>query len=120
MSWITAASILCAIVSNVTASVLLKRFALTLNEEHQTLASGGNWLIAGMALTAYALAFAAYAFALRSLPVSKAYAVITFGTQAILILAGTVFFGERIGLPAWVGFGLVVLGLTLISRSAGA
>jgi multidrug transporter EmrE-like cation transporter len=58
-----------------------------------------------------------YAAVVKTLPVSKAYTLITFGAQSVLVLVGVFFLGERYEPAAWLGLFLVIIGLTLVSQS---
>jgi multidrug transporter EmrE-like cation transporter len=116
MTGLTFSLVITAIVANVLASILLKKAAMHSVED--ALALPPKMLALGsLALLFYAIAFAVYALVLRSMPVSKAYTLITFGAQAGLIFAGAIIFGERYGSMAWIGLAMVCCGLVLVARS---
>jgi len=115
----TMSLVVIAIAANVLASVLLKSAAIQPSASAVALPPTKVLLLGGLALAFYAVAFVVYAMVLRTLPVSKAYTLITFGAQTVLILAGAVFFGERYEPMAWIGICMVFVGLALVARSAG-
>lgn len=116
----TMSLVVTAIAANVLASVLLKSAAIQPSTGAAGLPSTKVLLLGGFALFSYAIAFVVYAMVLRTLPISKAYALITFGAQTILILMGAFFFGERFEPTAWLGICMVFAGLILVARGAGA
>ena len=110
--------ILSAIASNVIASLLLKKSAISSHNMPFYEMSIKLFSMLGLALMFYAVAFVVYAALLRTLPVGKAYGLITFGSQIMLIVAGSYFFGEEITPAALIGIILIAVGLVLISRQA--
>ncbi len=110
-AWLVFASILL----NASASVLLKFASRTWGGPLPESISWKFVLLNGSVMICYFAAFVAYGLALRHLPVSKAYIMITVGTQAILLVAGVCFLGERYNVLAWVGLAFVVAGVSLIS-----
>lgn len=111
--------VITAILANVLASILLKQAAMHSVED--ALALPPKMLVLGsLALLSYAISFAFYALVLRSMPVSKAYTLITFGAQAGLLFAGIFIFGERYESMAWIGLAMVCCGLVLVARSTVA
>jgi multidrug transporter EmrE-like cation transporter len=112
----TISLVVVAITANALASLLLKNAAV-LHVSAGALTS--KVLLFGVtALAVYALAFGAYALVLKAMPVSKAYAIITFGAQSVLILTGSYFFGEEYEATTWLGLALVIAGVLLITKSA--
>lgn len=111
--------ILAAIVGNAAASILLKQYAISDQSFDQTWRVS-NWALPLAALVVYAASFVIYAIVLRTAPVSKAYTLITFGTQTVLILMGALMFSERINLNGAIGLVLIVAGLMLVFNSAAA
>lgn len=105
-----------AILSNALASILLKKFST--QGSGSDLLSVPSLLHLGGSVFFYGLAFLVYALLLKTLPVSKAYTLMTFGAQAALIVLGILFFDEKYNLTAWIGLTLVVIGLLLVSRGA--
>lgn len=53
-------------------------------------------------------------FALRHVPISKAYAFVALGI-VLVTLSGFVFLGERVNLSSLVGCGFVVIGLLIMA-----
>lgn len=119
MSTVTLLFVVLAIAANVAASLLLKKFAVTTARVQLDLSWNcvAQLIVPFAALTFYAVAFAAYAVVLRSLPVSKAYTLITFGAQLALIVAGAFFFGERLNTLGLIGLMLVLSGLIVVAAS---
>ncbi|GGM93898.1 QacE family quaternary ammonium compound efflux SMR transporter [Thermus composti] len=65
-------------------------------------------------LGGYGLAFYFLSLALKSVPLSLAYAVWSgVGTVAIALI-GAFFFGEAVSPKGWLGIALVVMGVVLI------
>jgi multidrug transporter EmrE-like cation transporter len=115
------ALLLAAVASNVCASLTLKWASLSRE------ADGPSWsvfhlqqkeiLVVTGALVFYALSFAAYMFALRKVPVSIAYPVITGLTTLILVLAARPLFGEQLSISNLIGMCLVLTGSFLLFRT---
>jgi small multidrug resistance pump len=119
MNFSTIFLVIAAIASNVLASIVLKSAAIQTKADSFALPPTKVLLLGGLAVVFYGVTFVVYAILLRTLPVSKAYGLITFGAQTTLLLAGAVFFGERYELTAWIGIGMVMVGLILLAHSAG-
>lgn len=119
MTVLTVSLVIAAIVANVLASILLKQVAIHSVEDSFAYPSK-MLVLGGLALLFYAIAFVVYALVLRSMPVSKAYTLITFGAQAGLIFSAAIIFGERYGPMAWIGLAMICCGLVLIARSTTA
>jgi multidrug transporter EmrE-like cation transporter len=110
--------VIAAIFSNVIASLLLKQYSISSDGISFALYAPKVYILAGSSLLFYAVAFVVYALVLRTLPVSKAYMLITFGSQIMLIISSAFFFGEQFNSLAWAGVILVFFGLTLVGISA--
>lgn len=108
-----------AIATNATASILLK-YSSTQFFENRISLQRNAFLLAGLSLIFYAASFIIYAMVLRVMPISRAYLLITFGAQAILLFIGAIFFGETYELTTWVGIFLVVIGLLLVVMGSPA
>ncbi|MCG2585925.1 multidrug efflux SMR transporter [Massilia sp. TS11] len=74
----------------------------------------GPWLLPGAALGAYGLGFLAYGFALRELPASLAYPVMTSLALLVTVSASWLWLGEQLGLRALGGIVLLLAGIYLI------
>ncbi|PPC88450.1 MAG: hypothetical protein CTY31_02190 [Hyphomicrobium sp.] len=109
--------ILAAIVGNATASILLKQYANSDQSLDATLRMS-QLVLPLAAMAVYAASFVIYAIVLRTAPVSKAYTLITFGTQTVLIVMGALMFNERVNLVGALGLGLIITGLILVFNSA--
>lgn len=115
------ALLIAAVASNVCASLALK-WASLLREP-----GAPSWGVLDMqpkellvivgALAFYTLAFAAYMFALRKVPVSIAYPVITGLTTLALAVAAGPLFSESLTVKNLVGICLVLMGAFLLLRS---
>lgn len=66
-------------------------------------------------VTGYAIAFYFLSLTLRSIPVGIAYAVWSGIGVVLISLAGLVFFGQRLDLPALLGIALIVAGVLVIN-----
>ena len=68
----------------------------------------------------YILAFYFLALTLKTLPVGVAYAVWAGAGVALIALAGYLFFGQTLDLPAILGIGLIVAGVMVINVFSGS
>lgn len=66
-------------------------------------------------VVSYVVAFFFLGLALRTLPVGIAYAIWAGVGVALIALAGYVFFGQRLDVPAIVGMALIVAGVVVIN-----
>jgi small multidrug resistance pump len=71
-------------------------------------------------VVSYIVAFYFLALTLKTLPVGVAYAVWAGAGVALITLAGFVFFGESLDLPAIAGIGLIVAGVVVINVFSGS
>ncbi|MBF0675246.1 SMR family transporter [Pseudomonas sp.] len=115
MSPLSITLLIMAIIANALASILLKKFSTQGDASHLSMST---LLHLGGSVFFYGLAFLVYAALLKTLPVSKAYTLMTFGAQTALIVCGIFFFDEKYSTTAWIGLGLVVVGLLLVSKGA--
>lgn len=107
-----------AVVCNAGASLALKAASL------QRVDGAPSWtfldiqrkemVVVLVALALYVLAFAAYMLALRQVPVSIAYPVVTGLTTLVLAVAASVLFSEMLTLKNMTGVSLVLLGSYLL------
>lgn len=110
--------LIAAVASNVCASLALKWASVSRE------AGVPSWtildiqrkelLVVASALAFYTLAFGAYMFALRKVPVSIAYPVITGLTTLFLAFAAGPLFGETLTLKNVFGICLVLAGAFLL------
>lgn len=110
-SWII---VVLAIFSNAIASIMLKIF----NDRDGRLSdffSVQTIIYVGGALFLYFLAFILYMLMLKSIPFMKAYILLTFGVQVVLIFVGVFYFGERINFSGVMGMIFLMLGLFLVN-----
>jgi len=71
-------------------------------------------------VASYVLAFYFLALTLKTLPVGVAYAVWAGAGVALIALAGYLFFGQTLDLPAIVGICLIVAGVMVINVFSGS
>ncbi len=71
-------------------------------------------------VVSYILAFYFLALTLKTLPVGVAYAVWAGAGVALIALAGYLFFGQTLDLPAIFGIGLIVAGVMVINVFSGS
>ena len=71
------------------------------------------WIIAG--LLCGILNLAAYTFALRKLPVSFAYPIMTSISYAIIVCGATIWFSERLNAWQIVGVGMILAGVWIVA-----
>jgi small multidrug resistance pump len=117
MSFVSTVCVLGAVLCNVGASLLIKTSAST----HDAAAGSQGFLANGLIATAIALygaSFVFYALVLRELDVSKAYALITFGTQVVLVAAAALVLGERLDTTTYAGLGVILVGVIIVAQGA--
>jgi spermidine export protein MdtI len=102
VTWVHVAWLAAAIALELAAEVLIK-----LSDGFRRRAVG----VAG--LVAIAAAFACLGQATHAIPLTVAYAIWGGVGLALVVLAGRVFFGQRLTPGAWVGLFLVVTGVAL-------
>jgi len=86
----------------------------------RALAAGWRTSIALLVAVAYLASFGLLALALRSIPVSTAYAIWAgVGTAGIAVLA-VLIYGERITPVAALGIALVIAGVVLLNLGGAA
>jgi multidrug transporter EmrE-like cation transporter len=68
-----------------------------------------------IALSFCGLLFFSYLYAIRGVPLSTAYPVVTSSAMIGVATAGSILFGEAVGLRGMVGIGFVLVGLTLLA-----
>jgi multidrug transporter EmrE-like cation transporter len=98
-----------AVVLNVAAYAMFRAIA---NRPHDP-----TWMLLfaiGLGLGAANLFF--FTSALRQMTLAIAYPLFSGATIALMVLAGALFFGERISATMIVGCGVIVLGIALVAR----
>ena len=106
MGWLLLAG---AIAAEVTATMALR-----------AVSAGWRTPLALVVAAGYAVSFALLALALRTVPVSTAYAVWAgVGTAGVAVLARLVY-DERIGWAGALGIGLIVAGVVVLNLSGTA
>jgi small multidrug resistance pump len=76
-------------------------------------------VLGAVALCGFGLTLWLLSAALRTLPISVAYAVWIGAGSAVVTVAGVVLFGERLSAGAVAGIGLVVAGVVVVNIGAG-
>jgi multidrug transporter EmrE-like cation transporter len=113
--------LLTAVASNVCASLALKWASLLRKDGAPSLSildvQPKELLVMVGALVFYTFAFAAYMFALRKVPVSIAYPVITGLTTMVLAVAAGPLFGESLSMKSIAGICLVLSGSFLLLKT---
>lgn len=104
-----------AILSNAGASVLLKIFNQRGGHASGLLEFATIGYV-GSALLFYVMTFVVYTFMLETLPVSRAYVVMTIGAQILLVLAGVFLFGESLTLTGVIGMVLLFVGICMVTQ----
>jgi spermidine export protein MdtI len=102
VTWVHIAWLAAAIALELGAEVLIK-----LSDGFRRRGVG----IAGLAMIA--TAFACLGRATTAIPLTVAYAIWGGVGLALVVLAGRVFFGQKLPPSAWVGLALVVVGVSL-------
>jgi multidrug transporter EmrE-like cation transporter len=95
-------------------NLLLKRSRLEAPDPGLLSLLFSPWLIAGLVF--YAINVVLFAKALDKLPVSAAYPVLAGMGFALIAITGNYFFGERLGLNQYVGLGVILAGIIIMSR----
>jgi small multidrug resistance pump len=67
-----------------------------------------------LATCLYVAAFACLGLAVTTLEVGVVYAVWAGAGTALVAIVGSLYFGERMGRPAWLGIGLIVVGVLFV------
>jgi multidrug transporter EmrE-like cation transporter len=73
------------------------------------------WFMGGLVF--YSINVVIFAKALDKLPVSVAYPVLVGLAFSLLVVTGNWFFGERLGLNQYLGLGIIMAGIIVLSRS---
>lgn len=63
----------------------------------------------------YLAAFYLLALTLKAIPIGVAYAVWAGAGVALVALIGWIFFGETLTLPAFIGMGLILVGVVILN-----
>jgi small multidrug resistance pump len=71
-------------------------------------------------IVGYGVAFFALSQAIRTLDLGIAYAIWAGVGTALIVTVGMVFFHQSLDLAAWIGVGLIVLGVVVINVFSSA
>jgi len=106
-----------AVAFTVAAVVLLPWLAL---EDASWLGTGSGWLmVVYLALVPTVLAYRLFARGLRSVPASTA-STMALAEPVVATVLGVALLDERLSVVGWLGAGLVLTGLVLVSRRPAA
>ncbi|MEL7037906.1 MAG: SMR family transporter [Cyanobacteria bacterium J06592_8] len=106
--------LLIAAVNNSMGSLLLKKSRLVATDNSLVGLLFSPWFIAGLCV--YGINVIFFAKALEKLPVSAAYPVFAGIGFGLISVASGWFFGERLGINQWIGLGMILAGIIMMSR----
>jgi multidrug transporter EmrE-like cation transporter len=121
-------ALIAALVLNATANLLIKASAGGAPGGGAVLAGGAvgaikglltNWLFL-VGLVCFGLNLVAYQFALQKMQISIAYPIMVTCGYVIIVVVASLKMGERLVPVQWVGVGLILLGVWLVSASVKA
>lgn len=113
--WVAWSLVLAAGVNSCIGNLLLKRSRLEAPDPSLFSLLFSPWFIAGLVF--YGINVILFAKALDKLPVSAAYPVLAGMGFGLITIAGSYFFGERLGLNQYIGLGIILTGIIIMSRS---
>ena len=96
-------------------NLLLKRSRLEAPDPGLLSLLFSPWLIGGLVF--YGINVVLFAKALDKLPVSVAYPVLAGLGFGLITLTASWFFGERLGLNQYIGLGMILAGIIIMSCS---
>lgn len=114
-NWVAWSLVLAAGVNTCIANLLLKRSRIEAIDSSLLSLLLSPWMIS--ALIFFGINVVLFTKALDKLPVSAAYPVLAGLGFSLLAITSNWFFGERLGLNQWIGIGLILAGLIIMSRS---
>ena len=114
-TWVAWVLVLAAGMNSCIGSLLLKRSRLEAADSSLFTLLFSPWLIGGLFF--FGINVILFAKALDRLPVSAAYPALAGCCFALLTVAAGWFFGERLGFNQYVGLGMILAGIIIMSRS---
>ena len=104
------------VVANVGCNIAFKRLVDSTDGASFWRLNGGvlGELALWIGLLLAGLALAGYLYAIRIVPLSIAYAVVTSVSIVLLALAGSLFLNESISIKQIAGFSLIIVGISLV------
>jgi multidrug transporter EmrE-like cation transporter len=96
-------------------NLLLKRSRLEATDPGIVSLLLSPWFISGLVF--YGINVILFAKALDKLPVSAAYPVLAGMGFGLIAISASCFFGERLTFGQWVGLGMILAGIIIMSRS---
>jgi len=117
-------ALICAVMFNATANLLLKFAARQLDRGEGILAGGIKTVLTCptliLGLIFFALNVPLYFFALAKFKVSLAYPIMVGGGFAIIVTVASVSgLAERLSPAQWVGVTMILLGVVVVSATLG-
>ncbi|MEA5499909.1 DMT family transporter [Limnoraphis robusta] len=106
--------VLIAAINNSIGSLLLKKSRLVATDPSLIGLLLSPWFIAGLCV--YGINVILFAKALEKLPVSVAYPVFAAIGFSLIALGGGWFFGEQLEINQWIGLGMILAGIIIMSR----
>jgi multidrug transporter EmrE-like cation transporter len=81
-------------------------------------ALASNWILL-LGLCFFAVNVVLYTIALKGVPISVAYPIMTTVGFAIIVVVAGIYLRERLSPVQWVGVGLILVGVWLVASRAG-
>ncbi|MEM1170760.1 MAG: SMR family transporter [Cyanobacteria bacterium P01_H01_bin.35] len=106
--------VLAAGINSCIGNLLLKRSRLGITDTNLVNLLFSPWFIGGLIF--YGINVVLFAKALEKLPVSVAYPTLAGFGFALLVISAGWFFGERLGLNQYIGLGMILAGIIIMSR----
>ena len=126
MNGATLAWLMCGVLLNAAAQLMLKAGASSVGEISMSAGAAGLWRV-GMqlamhpgilgGLACYVVSVVAWIVALSRVDVSVAYPMLSIGYVVNALLAWWLF-GEAVSLQRWLGIAVIIFGVVLVARSA--
>jgi len=113
-NWISWSFVLIASINTAIGNILLKKSRLEAPDSSLLTLLSSPWFLA--AILVYGINIIAFAKALDRLPVSIAYPIFAAIGFSLVVLAGTLIFGERFSLSQMFGLSFIVAGIMIMSR----
>lgn len=106
--------VLTASVNTCIGNLLLKQSRLVATDTSLITLLFSPWFLGGLAF--YGINVILFAKALEKLPVSTAYPIFAAIGFSLIAITGGWLFNEHLGLNQWVGLGIIIAGIIIMSR----
>ncbi|MGF1492380.1 MAG: DMT family transporter [Microcoleaceae cyanobacterium] len=106
--------VLIAATNNCVGNLLLKQSRIVAPDSGLLSLLFSPWFIGSAAV--YGSSLIIFAKALEHLPISAAYPVLAAVSFILVALAGGWLFGEQLDLNHWIGLGVIIAGIVIMSR----